>query len=186
MFFVRTCPPRCLNESATPVRLEIVRITSPKGCCTYGRSMFAPVGRGTPGHPDRDRQRHQHPQDRSDARPQRLDGRQGDQTQHVVPVQRERVLTAVPAETAEDGPVDGRILHRRPRAAQGRPQARQTAQAPPPVMRTPVGAGGRMAGSRLVAAAHRRQAARPVPRRLRHARVPGDRLPLDPRRPPSP
>ena len=24
--------------------------------------MFAPVGRGTPGHPDRDRQRHQHPQ----------------------------------------------------------------------------------------------------------------------------
>ena len=130
MFFVRTCPPRCLNESATPVRLEIVRITSPKGCCTYGRSMFAPVGRGTPGHPDRDRQRHQHPQDRSDARPQRLDGRQGDQTQHVVPVQRERVLTAVPAETAEDGPVDGRMLHRRPRAAQGRPQARRTAQAP--------------------------------------------------------
>lgn len=57
--------------------------------------------------------------------------------------QRERVLTAVPAETAEDGPVDGRILHRRPRPAQGRPQARRTAQALPPVMRTPVGAGGR-------------------------------------------
>ena len=147
--------------------------------------MFAPVGRGTPGHPDRDRQRHQHPQDRSDARPQRLDGRQGDRTRHVVPVQRERVLTAVPAETAEDGPVDGRMLHRRPRAAQGRPQARRTAQAPPPVMRTPVGAGGRMAASRP-AADHRRRAARPVPRRLRHARVPGDRLPLDPRRPPSP
>ena len=122
---------RCLIESATPVRLGIVRITSPKGCCTYGRSMFAPVGRGTPGHPDRDRQRHQHPQDRSDARPQRLGGRQGDRTRHVAPVQRERVLTAVPAETAEDGPVDGRILHRRPRAAQGRPQARQIAQAPP-------------------------------------------------------
>ena len=123
--------PRCLIESATPVRLEIVRITSPKGCCTYGRSMFAPVGRGTPGHPDRDRQRHQHPQDRSDARSQRLDGRQGDRTRRVVPVQRERVLPAVPAETAEDGPVDGRMLHRRPRAAQGRPQARRTAQAPP-------------------------------------------------------
>ena len=106
---------RCLIESATPVRLGIVRITSPRGCRPYGRSMFAPVGRGTPGHPDRDRQRHQHPQDRSDARPQRLDGRQGDQTRHVVPVQRERVLPAVPAETAEDGPVDGRILHRRPR-----------------------------------------------------------------------
>ena len=40
-----------------------------------------------------------------------------------VPVRRERVLPAVPAETAEDGPVDGRILHRRPRAAQGRPPA---------------------------------------------------------------
>ena len=57
-----------------------------------------------------------------------------------VPVRRERVLPAVPAETAEDGPVDGRMLHRRPRAAQGRPQARQAAQAPLPVMRTPVGA----------------------------------------------
>ena len=56
----------------------------------------------------------------------------------------------------------------------------------PPVMRTPVGAGGRMAGLRLVAAARQRRAARPVPRRLRHARVPADRLPLDPRRPPSP
>ena len=99
-----------------------------------------------------------------------------------VPVRRERVLPAVPAETAEDGPVDGRMLHRRPRAAQGRPQARQTAQAPPPVMRTPVGAGGRMAGSRPVADARRRQAARPVPRRPRHARVPGERPPLDLRR----
>ena len=84
------------------------------------------------------------------------------------------------------GPWTGRYYIAGPAAAQGRPQARQTAQALPPVMRTPVGAGGRMAGSRLVAAAHQRQAARPVPRRLRHARVPGDRLPLDPRRPPSP
>lgn len=39
----------------------------------------------------------------------------------MVPVQRERVLTAVPAETAEDGPVDGPLLHRGPRPAQGRP-----------------------------------------------------------------
>ena len=86
----------------------------------------------------------------------------------------------------ETGPWTGRCYIAGPAAAQGRPQARQTAQALPPVMRTPVGAGGRMAASRLVAAAHQRQAARPVPRRLRHARVPGDRLPLDPRRPPSP
>lgn len=63
-----------------------------------------------------------------------------------VPVRRERVLPAVPAEASEDGPVDGRMLHRRPRAAQGRPQARQAAQAPLPVIRPPVGAGGRMAG----------------------------------------
>ena len=83
------------------------------------------------------------------------------------------------------GPWTGGCYIAGPAAAQGRPQARQTAQALPPVMRTPVDAGGRMAGSRLVAD-HRRQAARPVPRRLRHARVPGDRLPLDPRRPPSP
>ena len=115
---------RCLIESATPVRLEIVRITSPKGCCTYGGSMFAPVGRGTPGHPDRDRQRHERPRDRSDARPQRLGGRQGDRTRHVVPVRRERVLPAVPAETAGDGPVDGRMLHRPP------PGARPAAGAP--------------------------------------------------------
>ena len=86
--------------------------------------MFAPVGRGTPGHPDRDRQRHERPRDRSDARPQRLGGRQGDRTRHVVPVRRERVLPAVPAETAGDGPVDGRMLHRPP------PGARPAAGAP--------------------------------------------------------
>ena len=84
------------------------------------------------------------------------------------------------------GPWTGGYYIAGPAAAQGRPQARRTAQALPPVMRTPVGAGGRMAGSRLVAAARQRQAARPVPRRLRHARVPGDRLPLDLRRLPSP
>ena len=85
----------------------------------------------------------------------------------------------------ETGPWTGGCYIAGPAAAQGRPQARQTAQALPPVMRTPVGAGGRMAASRP-AADHRRRAARPVPRRLRHARVPGDRLPLDLRRPPSP
>ena len=84
------------------------------------------------------------------------------------------------------GPWTGGYYIAGPAAAQDRPQARQTAQALPPVMRTPVGAGGRMAGPRLVAAARQRRAARPVPRRLRHARAPGDRLPLDPRRPPSP
>ncbi|KOA67418.1 hypothetical protein BBM1605_03815 [Bifidobacterium breve MCC 1605] len=46
-------------------------------------------------------------------------------------------------------------------------------------MRTPVGAGGRMAGLRLVAVAGQRQAARPVPGRPDYARVPRDRLPVD-------
>ncbi|MBU9891807.1 hypothetical protein KTQ82_10090, partial [Bifidobacterium breve] len=35
-----------------------------------------------------------------------------------------------------------------------------------------------MAGPRLVAAAHQRQAARPVAGRCAHARVPGDHLPM--------
>ena len=48
------------------------------------------------------------------------------------------------------GPWTGGCYIAGPAAAQGRPQARRTAQAPPPVMRTPVGAGSRMAGSRLV------------------------------------
>ena len=52
----------------------------------------------------------------------------------------------VPAEASEDGPVDGPLLHRRPRAAQGRPAQGEAAQAIPPVIRPPVGAGGRMAG----------------------------------------
>ncbi|WP_340503334.1 IS30 family transposase [Bifidobacterium breve] len=83
--------------------------------------MFAPVGRGTPGHPDRGRQRHGRQEDGPFAGAQPVRHQQGDQAQHVVPVQRERVLTAVPAETAEDGPVDGPLLHRGPRPAQGRP-----------------------------------------------------------------
>ncbi|WP_238608992.1 hypothetical protein, partial [Bifidobacterium animalis] len=41
---------RCLIESATPGRLVIIQKTSPEGCCTYGSSIFAPVGRGTPDH----------------------------------------------------------------------------------------------------------------------------------------
>ncbi len=63
-------------------------------------------------------------------------------------------------------------------AAQGRPQEIQATKALPAVATTPVGAGGRMAGPRLVAAAHQRQAARPVAGRCAHARVPGDHLPM--------
>ena len=84
------------------------------------------------------------------------------------------------------GPWTGGYCIAGPARRRADPQARQTAQAPPPVMRTPVGAGGRMAGSRLVAATHQQQAARSVPRRPRHARAPGDRPPLGLRRPSSP
>ena len=141
----RVIASRCLNESATPVRLEIVQITSPKGCRTYGRSVFAPVGRGTPGHPDRGRQRRQHTRDRRDAGPQPVQHQPGDQAQHMVPVQRERVVPPVPAEKTEGGAMDRPLLHRRARAAQGRPQEIQATKALPAVARPPVGAGGRMA-----------------------------------------
>ena len=74
--------------------------------------------------------------------------------------------------------MDRPLPHRRARAAQGRPQEIQATKALPAVARPPVGAGGRMAGPRLVAAARQRQAARPVAGRCAHARVPGDHLPM--------
>ena len=110
--------------------------------------------------------------------PQPVQRQPGDQTQHMVPVQRERVVPPVPAEKTEGGAMDRPLLHRRARAAQGRPQEVQATKALPAVARPPVGAGGRMAGPRLVAAAHQRQAARPVAGRCAHARVPGDHLPM--------
>lgn len=54
-----------------------------------------------------------------------LHRQQGGQAQHVVPVQRERILSAVPAQTVEDVTLDGPVLHRRARAAQGRPETRR-------------------------------------------------------------
>ncbi|PVV32772.1 hypothetical protein DD715_03920, partial [Bifidobacterium bifidum] len=53
-------------------------------------------------------------------------------------------------------------------------------------MRTPVGAGGRMAGSRLVAPPRKRPAARPLPPPPPPARVPGARQAVGERRPPAP
>ena len=63
--------------------------------------------------------------------------------------------------------MDRPLLHRRARAAQGRPQEIQATKALPAVARPPVGAGGRMAGPRLVAAAHQRQAAASCGRTMR-------------------
>ena len=77
------------------------------------------------------------------------------------------------------GPWTGRHYIAGPAAAQGRPQEIQATKALPAVARPPVGAGGRMAGPRLVAAARQRQTARPVAGRPAHARVPGDHLPMD-------
>ena len=62
-----------------------------------GSRAFAPVGRGTADHPDRDRQRDEHTADRRPDRQTRLHGQPRDQTRHMVPVQRERILPAVPA-----------------------------------------------------------------------------------------
>lgn len=57
-----------------------------------GSSAFAPVGRGTADHPDRDRQRDEHTADRRPDRQTRLHDQPRNQTQHMVPVQRERTL----------------------------------------------------------------------------------------------
>ena len=115
---------RCLFESATPFRLEIVQITS-EGVSRLGSSVFAPVGRGTADHPDRDRQRDEHTADRRPDRQTRLHGQPRNQTQHMVPVQRERILPAVPAGASQDGAVDRPVPHRRPRAPEGRTPPRR-------------------------------------------------------------
>ncbi len=83
-------------------------------------SVFAPVGRGTPGHPDRDRQRHERQEDSPFAGTRPVRHQQGDQAQHVVPVQRERVLPAVPAEASEDG-ARGRAATTSPAPRSARP-----------------------------------------------------------------
>lgn len=62
---------RCLFRSATPFKLEIVQITSER-VSHLGSSAFAPVGRGTADHPDRDRQRDKHTADRRPDRQTRL------------------------------------------------------------------------------------------------------------------
>ena len=84
--------------------------------------------------------------------------------------------------TPEDVTVDRALLRRRARAAQGRPAQGGAAQTVPPVPWAPVDAGGRVAGLRPLAAADRRQAARPVVGRQVHACMPGDHLPVDIRR----
>ena len=53
----------------------------------------------------------------------------------MVPVQRERVVPPVPAEKTEGGAMDRPLLHRRARAAQGRPQEIQATKALPAVAR---------------------------------------------------
>ena len=95
----------------------------------------------------------------------------------MVPVQRERVVPPVPAEKTEGGAMDRPLLHRRgPRSA--RPTAGDPSHESPTGCRTTAqGAGGRMAGPRLVAAAHGRLRVL-WPDRCAHARVPGDHLPM--------
>ena len=63
----------------------------------------------------------------------------------MVPVQRERILPAVPAGASQDGAVDRPVPHRRPRAPEGRTPPRQDPQAVPARLRPPAG----VAGSRI-------------------------------------
>ena len=126
---------RCLFESATPFRLEIVQITS-EGVSRLGASVFAPVGRGTADHPDRDRQRDEHTADRRPDRQTRLHGQPRNQTQHMVPVQRERILPR----TNPTGRT-GRSVSRRGRGPAGATSpaprtGRPDAAAPGPASRT--------------------------------------------------
>ena len=125
-------------------------------------AVYSHLSEEEPGHPDRDRQWHRHTGDRHDARAQRVHHQQGNQAQHVVPIQRERVVPAIPAQTPQNGPVDRALLHRRARAAQGRTAQDEATQTASPVVRAPVDAGGRMAGMRLLSAAYQRQVACPV------------------------
>ena len=100
----------------------------------------------------------------------------------MVPVQRERVVPAVPSRPAEDRAVDRTLLRRRARPAQGRPASGRGAQAVQAVGRQVVVVGGGAAAPGPVPAADIRKAARGFSRRRAHARVPGDDLPSDPRR----
>ncbi len=103
----------------------------------------------------------------------------GNQTEHVVPVQRERVVPAVPSRPAEDRAVDRTLLRRRARPAQGRPASGRGAQAVQAVGRQVVVVGGGAAAPGPVPAADIRKAARGFSRRRAHARVPGDDLPSE-------
>ena len=87
----------------------------------WGKSMFAPVGRGAPGHPDRGRQRHERQEDGPFAGAQPVQHQQGDQAQHVVPR---------PTRASPDGRT-GRSVRRRAAATSPAPRgARPTAGAP--------------------------------------------------------
>ena len=135
---------RCLFESATPFRLKIVQITSER-CRTLGQVyshlseeerqiIQIEIGNGT-----------------SIRRIAGLIGRHASTVSYEIkrntwfPSSEKRILPAVPAGASQDGAVDRPVLHRRPRAPEGRTSPHQDPQAVPARLRPPVGVGGRTA-----------------------------------------
>ena len=118
------CLSRVLNRSVTPcLGLEVFEVSNSRRCCTHGSTVFAPVVRGED--PDREaalRTASEHPADRGEDRPGQVHREPRAEARLVVRVQRERVVPALPAETAEDRAVDlGTVLFGAGRAEKGRP-----------------------------------------------------------------
>lgn len=145
-------------------------------------SVFAPVGRGTAGHPDGDRQRDEHAADRRADRQTRLHGQPRNQTQHVVP----RPTRASPTGRTgrnDSGPARGPAGTISPAGpAQGRPSTSQGAQAVPSGLGTPMVLDGRTAAARMVPAADLRPSASGASRRRVDALLSGDPVPVGLRR----
>ena len=108
------------------------------------------------------------------------------ETGTVVRVQRERIVPPVPAETAEDRPVDVHAVLLRPRgAAEGRPEAPRVPQTASHGLGPAALVGVGRAAPWMEPRADRRQAEAGAPRRPRDARQPRMPPPMDPRQTPA-
>ena len=126
--------PRVLNRSATPcLGLEVFEVSNSRRCRTHGPTVFASVVRGED--PDREaalRTASGHPSDRGEDRPGQVHREPRAEARPVVRVQRERIVPALPAETAEDRAVDlGSVPFGTGRAEEGRQASERIPQAAP-------------------------------------------------------
>lgn len=158
-------------------------VSNLRRCRTHGSTVFAPVVRGED--PDREaalRTASEHSADRGEDRPGQVHGEPRAEARPVVRVQRERVVPALPAETAEDRAVDlGSVLFGAGRAEEGGPAPARIPQAAPhglgPVAR--LGAGRAAQG--VEPGTDRGTVEGPVRRRPVDADQPRVPLPVDPR-----